>query len=203
MKLFSDITELVPKLHGGTWPHQVVKAQTLAGLVIGLRPKIIVEIGVFGGASLIPMAMALRETGSGVVWGIDPWENAASVEGQDGGNAEWWAKLDHVAIMHDFLSVVNDIGLGGVIETHRKRSDDVTPPPVIGIFHCDGNHGPQALRDVQRYAPNVRVGGIAILDDLDWSGGAVRQGEEHLFSLGFVMLYTLGTGACYQRIRNG
>ena len=41
------------------------KAATLIDLVLMLKPKIVVEIGVFGGKSLVPIAYALQETGSG------------------------------------------------------------------------------------------------------------------------------------------
>jgi predicted O-methyltransferase YrrM len=183
------------------WPHQVIKGQTLACMVVAMQPSVIVEIGVFGGASLVPMAMALRETGKGIIIGIDPWEPAASVDGQTGLDAGWWAKLDHAAILRDFMAAVNTIGVGNFIRVERKRSDDVAPPASIDIFHCDGNHGPQAIRDVQRFAPNIRPGGLCVMDDLNWAGGAVRLAEQELFGLGFIMLYQLGTGAVYQKVR--
>ena len=57
------------------------KASILVELVLKTRPEKIVEIGVFGGKSLVPMACALKENGSGKIYGIDPWSSAESVVG--------------------------------------------------------------------------------------------------------------------------
>src|SRR5260221_9575485 len=48
--LFRTISELVPRCHG--WA-TVEKAFTLAGVALALRPEIIVEIGVWGGRSIL------------------------------------------------------------------------------------------------------------------------------------------------------
>ena len=56
------------------------KAFILIDLIQKIRPKKIVEIGVWGGMSFVPMACALRANGSGKIFGIDPWESSASLE---------------------------------------------------------------------------------------------------------------------------
>ena len=58
--LFLDIADVVPRLNG--WC-SVNKAQHLAAMVCALQPVTAVEIGVFGGKSLIPMAMAMKRIG--------------------------------------------------------------------------------------------------------------------------------------------
>jgi hypothetical protein len=199
--LFERVERLVLSVPGGTWPHQVTRGRVLAAMVLALRPRRVVEIGVFGGASLLPMALAMREVGQGRIMGIDPWSAEASVEGQEGENARWWSQLDHEAVYRQFMEAVNREGLSPYVEVVRRRSRDTVPPLEIDIFHCDGNHGPEAIADVNRFGPAVRVGGLAVLDDLDWSGGAVRGAERRLFELGFKFLYPLGTGAVYQRVR--
>lgn len=202
MKLFTNIEEIVPKLPG--WC-SVSKAVTLASSIVALRPEIIVEIGVYGGRSLIPMAMACASVSKGIVIGIDPWEKSASVEGQPQEHATWWGNLDHEHIMKSFLAQVELLRLKNFVNVVRKRSDEVTPPKNIDIISLDGNHGPQALKDVERYAPNVRVGGLIVFDDLNWSGGNVSLATEKAKSLGFVELHRVLKGdedwAIFQKVK--
>lgn len=85
------------------------------------------------------------------------------------------------------------------MEIWRSRSDDATPPEGIDLLHIDGNHTEQALRDVDRYASNVIIGGMLVLDDLDWEGGGVQKAKARAMELGFFELYPLGTGLVLQR----
>ena len=82
----------------------------------------------------------------------------------------------------------------------RQRSDEADVPPSIDLLHHDANHGPQALADIERWAPAVRVGGILVIDDLHWQGGYVGKAREKAIELGFVELYRLGTGCVMQRV---
>lgn len=197
-QLFNAITGVLPTLDG--WC-ELEKAHALAAAVLTLRPEVVVEIGVFGGRSLIPMAMACQAVGRGKVVGIDPWAAAASVESQDEANRQWWQSCDHERVYQGFLRQVAQLGLQGHVEVRRAKSDDVAPPETIDLLHVDGNHGDPAYRDVRRFGPKVRVGGLAVLDDIGWTGGAVQRGVEFLLSQGFVELYRLGTGALFQRVR--
>src|SRR5262245_10441888 len=67
------------------------KANKLIDLVMHHKPDIIVESGIFGGRSIIAMAMAVRAIEHGRVYGIDPWEVAAAIEGESEKNVEWWS----------------------------------------------------------------------------------------------------------------
>lgn len=168
------------------------KALELAATVVALRPKICVEIGVYGGKSLLPIALACESVRAGVVIGIDPWSPAASAEGYTGENATWWGRLDHEGILKSFFANVDRLGLKDRVAVERAKSDDALLPPTIDLIHLDGQHTEQAIRDVKRFCSNVRLGGIAVLDDLEW----INDGKAHvamavteLLSLGFVELH--------------
>lgn len=178
------------------------KAIQLAETIVENRMKIIVEIGVFGGRSMIPMALACKHQGFGKVIGIDPWEPRASVEGQEGENAKWWANLDHNAIYAEFLRCVAVMGVADFVEIHRKRSDDFNPIGPIELLHVDGNHSDQALRDAERYATLVPVGGYTYLDDCLWEGGGVTKAMYAIQAMGFEKQYDRDTGAMFKRVRN-
>lgn len=201
-QLFNAITGVLPTVAG--WC-ELDKAHALAAAVLTLRPRVVVEIGVFGGRSLIPMALACQACGSGHVVAIDPWTAAAATEGYEGANKEWWGSRDHEGIYQDFVRNVAALGLQGHVHVMRSKSDDVTPPEAIDLLHVDGQHTDQAVRDVQRFAPKIRVGGLTFMDDIGWinegTGAGVQRAVEALLKLGFVQLYPIGTGACFQRMR--
>lgn len=198
--VFQIIETILPTMHGWT---TVEKAQALAATVFALRPEISLEIGIWAGRSLIPMALAHREIGHGMVWGIDPWSPQASADGQTTDpDRQWWGTADHEMIRSQFFEKVSNLGLiaGQHLQIFRQKSDDFDPPENIGILAIDGNHGDQSIRDVDRYAIKVRKGGVVFLDDMQWAGGHVKTAYEHLISLGFNRLYDIGTGCALQRV---
>ncbi len=183
------------------------KATVLANTVIAMRHALSVEIGVWSGASLLPLALAHKFIGRGQVIGIDPWSAEVSAVDQPPEHKKWWSEVDHEAIYLDFCKKVQAYELGSFVRIWKKASDDVEPPKGIGLLHIDGNHCAQALRDAQRFAVNVNVGGILCLDDIsgdktptEWKKG-VNNAAEFCKSVGFVELYRLDTSAFYQRAR--
>lgn len=196
-KTFSQIETLIPKLHG--WC-EVSRAQAMAAAVFTFRPEVSVIIGVWGGRDTFALALAHKELGRGVVHAIDPWSPTASADGQTGENLKWWGTSNHELVYQSFLTTIGEFGLQDVIHVHRAKSDDVTPPKNIGILCIDGNHGPQAEKDTERYAPNLVNGGLVFADDLHWDGGAVLRSTARLKANGYRELYKLGTGAVYQRL---
>jgi predicted O-methyltransferase YrrM len=176
------------------------KAFTLASLVVATRPDTILEIGVFGGASLIPMALACKALKHGVVIGVDAWSKDVAMAAQtEESSRAWWGALDYDKLYEDLKSKITLFGLGDYAYIVRSKTDDFLCCNSIDLFHCDGDHSEQALKDVERFSPKVRKGGYCVLDDLQWTGNGVIHAEEHLLKTGFRKLYLLGTGAVYLR----
>lgn len=198
MKLFQDIASIQPKLMGWCSP---VKAATLASAVLALRPAVVVEVGVFGGSSFIPLALALKEIGQGIAYGIDPWSAPASADGQlNPADLEYWSKQEtHDVVYNDFMRQTQQLDLGPFINIQRRKSDDADIPNGIGFWHLDGNHSDQAIRDVERYAPKCLSGSLAFLDDCQWTGGGVLRALAKLKSMGWKELYNLDTGVMLQK----
>jgi predicted O-methyltransferase YrrM len=163
------------------------KAEYLAGLVHDTRAKCIVEIGVFGGRSLVPMALAARGHG-GVVWGIDPWTARASVEGtNDVANAEWWSALDYEAIYGSFVAALEQFRVNGNTRVLRMTDEEALPRFAVGqidLLHVDGNHSPEvSMRYVRQWGPKLAPRGHLVMDDIDWptqrdTVAALRRGYE-------------------------
>ncbi len=202
-KLLAEIEAVVPE--GGGWC-SVEKAATLVTLLVALRPTVVVELGVWEGGSAIPMAMALRAIGAGQLVAVDAWAADASIAGQEAVHARWWGETQgqdgHDRAHATFVSRLQKHAIGPErCVIRRQRTDEAAVPPVIDVLHHDANHGPQAVLDVARWAPAVRLGGFLVFDDLDWPGDHVRRARDRALSTGFVELYPLGTGCVMQRVR--
>lgn len=197
LDLFVRISRVMQALDG--WCPES-KGHTLAAAVIALRPEVSVEIGVWGGKSLIPMAMAHKHIGKGYVIGIDPWHPVESVKGQQNADdVKYWGNINHEEVYGRFMQAVYANDLERIIRVERKPSDAVEPPARIDIASLDGNHGETVIRDAERFGMRVRTGGLIFMDDLDWTGGFVRKAYNNLINAGFIRLYDLGTGCVLQR----
>ncbi len=189
----------INSMDGWTSPE---KAKALYELAKKIKPKIAVEIGTFGGRSIIPIALAMKEIGFGKAIGIDPYDAEESAKGQTEPTSEkWWRDLDHEKVYQNCLWHIKKQGLENFVEIIKAKSRDVESPNEICFLSIDGNHGEDALLDAKKFAPNVKLGGYCLLDDLDWTGGYVRQAEEFIKSIGFsfVKLFDGQTGL-YQRV---
>lgn len=194
--LQAKIAAIVPTITG--WC-SVEKGQDLALAVIKTKSAVTVEIGCWGGRSLIPMAMAHAEQQAGIVWAIDPWSPQASTEGYDTVNANWWGSQNHEAVYQGFLLSLKTTGVEQYVKVVRQKSDDVEPPPAIDVLHLDGQHTDQAVKDIARFAPAVVPKGFVFIDDIGWSGGGVGRAVEKLLTMGFVKVFDRDTGAMFQR----
>jgi len=148
------------------------KAEALTRLVLEARPECIVEIGVYGGRSAVPMALAARTYGA-TVHGVDPWSHAAALEGDVGDeNREWWGKLDLEGIYRGFLDGVRRFGVEDTLRVHRMTDTAALPmfaDGSIGLLHVDGNHSAEvSMRYVEQWGPKIAPGGHLVMDDIDW-----------------------------------
>lgn len=162
------------------------KASTLMDLVMMTRPKTVVEIGVFGGKSLIPIGYALWKNGTGKVYGIDSWDANESVRGMDESNATWWASVDHEAIRLDLESKIQLFNLKQHVKLIQATSKNTAPILDIDLLHIDGNHSEEStLFDVNKWVPLVKKGGVVLFNDMNWASCemAVQWLDEHCIRL--------------------
>lgn len=174
--LFNRIAAHIPKMPG--WC-SLEKANAMATMIVERKPAVVVEIGVFGGRSLLAMAFACQHAGVGRVHGIDPWTKEDALDSvQERENIEWWEKLDYETIYRVCLKAVIDQGVTGVCTIHRTTSER-----AVGLFdevdllHIDGNHSEvSSCRDVRLWLPKVKSGGHVWFDDIDWPSTAKALG---------------------------
>lgn len=163
------ITDVVKGMIGWCEPE---KACAMYELIEQQRPALLIEIGVFGGRSLIPQAMALKANGKGIIYGIDPWCVEASLEGtNDPANDQWWKNnVNYDDMYQKCLHAVQMYEVGRHTAIMRCRSETAAVRfNNIDILHLDGNHSEEvSCRDVELWLPRVRLGGFLWFDDSDW-----------------------------------
>lgn len=183
----------IPMLYGRDGWCTRQKAEALGKAVLETRPSVIVEIGVYGGMSLIALALAGQQKmwlydEPATVIGIDPWTPEASTSGFEHGddNRKWWGNLDHNAVLSRCQAHLNNYEVTDIVTLVRLTSEQfyrlVTMAgrePFIGLLHIDGNHSEiHSIADVTTYVPLVVPGGVVVFDDTNWE--STKRAQELL-----------------------
>lgn len=141
------------------------KAAAFAQLVLDVQPEVCVEIGVFGGKSLLPVASALKALGKGVVIGIDPFDGEVASKNYDpileSSDVAYWAQVDFKGLYSHLANQLRKYSLNEYVLLIKNTSD--TPTfllPPIDILYIDGCLTEAASsQDVSLYLPLVKKGG--------------------------------------------
>lgn len=148
------------------------KATRMMELIKEVKPETCVEVGVFGGRSVFPMAAALEFNKKGCIYAIDPWMNNPCLEGLDGENLSWWSQVDLRKIMLGFMDGMNKNRLDQRYALMRMTSHQALPffkDESIDILHIDGNHADtSSYFDATNWLPKVKKGGYIWFDDANW-----------------------------------
>ena len=150
------------------------KAQKFYDIITESKAKLCVEIGVFGGSSLIPQALAMKHNNDGIVVGIDPWTHDAALEDMETDESrEWWSKINLNEIYENFIRQLKNYEVDSFCKIHRDKSENVINEfknESIDILHIDGNHCEKiSYQDSVNYFPKVKKGGYIFFDDIFWS----------------------------------
>jgi hypothetical protein len=170
----TELEALLEGVDGWCTPHKAEKLHEIA-----LRPdcRLAVEIGIFGGKSLLPVALAFKTKGSGRIFGVEPWDNAVAIETPTSeGNDKWWAEVDLVGVKRRFFEHVRAQALEEQIKVIETPSDAamllfLSPRYTnkIDLVHLDGAHSvEQSVTDSAFWLGALRPGGFLVLDDINW-----------------------------------
>jgi len=151
------------------------KALNFIDLVLEVRPQVCVEIGVYGGRSIFPVAKALKFLGQGIAIGIDSWDRIDCMKYldtvvEDPLHADAWGRTDLDSIYRSYLDMISRHNLEKYCETRKLSSEKAASTiDVIDILYIDGNHSEIiSVQDVRLYLPKVRYGGYIWLNDSKW-----------------------------------
>jgi predicted O-methyltransferase YrrM len=173
MSTLDQIKQILPTIHG--WC-TFEKASKFYNFITTEKPKLCVEIGVFGGSSLIPQALALKENNDGLIFGIDPWSTDAALECMiDEDNKKWWGQLNLDDIYKHCQDNVKKYELQNyctLIKDKAENTVDKFADESIDLLHIDGNHSEDlSYKDAVLYLPKVKSGGCIFFDDIYWTEG--------------------------------
>ena len=136
------------------------KSKKLYDLIKKTNPKNVVEIGVFGGKSLLSQAFALKDNNNGIIHGIDSWKYNDCIDGMTDSDAiNWWKTLDYEKIYNGCVNAIISNGLENYVNLHRMTSEEYSNfiNYEIDILHRDGNHEEESsCKDVGLYLPRVK-----------------------------------------------
>ena len=162
------------------------------------RPSIVVEVGVWKGASVIRMASRLRDLAiDGVVIAVDTWLGSWEHWGDDGWFRELGVLESDRSIVTTFLRNVRSACLENYIVP--LPLDSVNAAQVLRHFnivpdvaHIDGGHDYAAvLADLKQWWPLLKPGGLLIGDDYragnNWPG-VKRAFDDYFRPLGLIPL---------------
>lgn len=176
-----QVLQTLPTLHGWCSPE---KALHFIDLVLEVKPQVCVEIGVFGGSSLLPVASTLKFLKAGVVIAVDPWDKFEAIRYFDPMNEEahltWWSNINFDQIYSSFVNMLKRNGLEEYCITIRSTAENaVSKMDQIDILYIDGSPGEEAFtKDVLLYLPKVRSGGYIWVNDC--LGINRQQGLDHI-----------------------
>jgi predicted O-methyltransferase YrrM len=158
-----------------------------------------VEIGVFGGKSVLPVALELKRHNKGKLYAIDPWTNEESGKGYEnlGSEYEYWKNVDLQYMHQFFLDLLKEYDVENYVEVLRVTSDNAPIIENIDYLYIDGQHTDQAHRDVLKFATRVKIGGYCIADDVSW--GEVSKVPGMLEALGFMHVHQVDNAYIFKR----
>lgn len=171
-ELKKQVADVLPTLYG--WC-SAEKANSFIDLVLEEKPMICVEIGVFGGSSLFPVAAALKHLGEGVIIAIEPWDKKEMLKSldpvEDAAHLKWWSSVNFERIYFSYLHLLKRFELDEYCITMKMTSEKAVSKIMgpIDIIYIDGNHSEAgSTQDVMLYLPKVREGGYIWLNDILW-----------------------------------
>lgn len=170
------------------------KAAALMDLVYKSNSSLCVELGVFGGKSLLPIALASKKINpSSKVIGIDAWETQASLEGKnDEANDAWWSNINYDEIYEYTKDLMKSNDVDSIVELWRCKSRDAVSKFAdnsIDVLHQDSNHSEEiSCEEVELYSKKVKLGGFWIFDDTDWS--TTKTAQSNLLTKGYTIILT-------------
>lgn len=183
-----ELDRIVKSLPGWCTPK---KAQRLFDLVIDSNSQITCELGVFGGRSFIPLALAHKQKGTGFALGIDAWKKEVSVEGTNSPeNDEYWSKINYTEIYRKCIYNIQLNEADGFCSLVRMRSQDagfLIADNIIDILHQDSSHNVETITaELNLWVPKLKTGGYWIADDLLWE--EAKKGYAKLPKFGLKMI---------------
>ena len=162
LRLPDDVWESISSASGWCWRE---KAELIYTLTSSPNVRAGVEIGVFGGRSLLPMCLGLAKN-QGIAYGYDPYEKHRVYQVDQ----SYWDKLDYDGLMHEAMGLLSKYGIStDVLQRKRSLDASLNHPGGIQFLHIDGSHYMwDTVLDLALWTRKLDVGGWLLLDDTNY-----------------------------------
>lgn len=126
------------------------------------RPRVVVELGTWMGASAIAMARSVRRWG-GTVTCIDTWAGELN---EDGGSPVGRSPLMLMSCARNMVEAGMSASVRLIPATTSEAAEAWSQP--IDFLYVDADHSEAGcLSDLLRWAPHVKAGGVIAGDDYE------------------------------------
>lgn len=187
--------------YGGWGWCTLEKAHCLLDYVFEIRNRkadpVCVEIGVFMGKSMLPVAIGLQNFDAGKIYAIDPWSNHEACIGYTDENRRYWSSVQLDLAYEYVVQLVVEQDLTKYVEVLRTTSDLAPVIQNIDLLHIDGQHADQVVRDIHKFASEVAPDGYVVVDDMDWI--SVYKVRDLLDLYGFSSIHKVDTAEVFRR----
>jgi len=198
MKSLAEADSLIDaqltSLPGWCNPHKAKRILRVALQAAALGGTRGVELGVYGGRSLVALALGYKLAGRGTLDGIDSWSREDCLEGQQSTVDQqlWGRDTDYEALVQHTLAGVERFGVKDIARVVRKRTADALSDyenGSIDLLHLDSNHSElTSCRDVTSWLPKMAPSSVWIADDTNWP--SMQKALRILESAGFGRIET-------------
>lgn len=184
-------------LHGWCTTEKAIRLFTLAK---SIDNPTCVELGVFAGKSLLPIALG---SDRGSVYGVDAWEKDATLEGEnDIENDKWWANIDYDYFYLYTKQLLEKYNITNCKLLRNKSCNidvlNLFENESIDILHQDSNHSELiSTNEVYAWRNKIKKGGYYIFDDTNWK--TTMAAQNLLLDSGFIELEDFNTWKIYRK----
>lgn len=132
-----------------------------------------IDMGVWAGRSLFPMALAMRDMKRGMAYGYDAWSNVVATEGTNNPEDDaWWGKVDMNMILTCFKKSIEFLSLNDWIAWDKIKTQEAArrfEDNSVWLIHQDSAHNVETIiAELELWIPKLVVGGYWVTDDNDW-----------------------------------
>jgi len=157
--------------------HNPKQEQRYRKLVEGLNNGIVVEVGVYGGASLLPIVEICQKTNT-KIFGIDPWEKLNVTHRMTPGGQQISVdncnsnQLKTVRLhLENIIKIESYEEAITLIHDFSQEASIQFKENTIDVLYLDGSHDYDAvLGDLESWFPKIKRGGVLLGDDWNWLG---------------------------------
>jgi hypothetical protein len=161
------------------------------------KNSLCVELGVFGGRSLLPLCLMTDNK----VFGIDAWNINSSLEGENSqDNYEWWSKINYNDMFQYTKNLINKYKCNNckLLRMNSYEAVGFFENESIDVLHQDSNHSEKiSCLEVELYDIKVKPGGIWIFDDTNWE--TTKKAQEKLLEKGYLLVENYETWCVFKK----